>query len=93
MSTFLLLILVLFCLKVDHVFAAESCMFLWVLACRYLDHDEDLGSSCGVGVSQTGFLPVMLLQSLASQSVLSVLFYQHCSVLPVLPPLGDFSQD
>lgn len=75
------------------MFAAESRMFLWVLAYRYLDHDEDLGSSCGVGVSQTGFLPVMLLQSLASQSVIFVLFYQHCSILPVLPPLGDFSQD
>lgn len=45
----------------DHVFAADSCMFLWVLAYRCLDHDEDLGSHCYFGVSQTGFLPVMLL--------------------------------
>lgn len=72
------------------MFAAEFCMFLRVLAYRCLDHDEDLGSNCGVGVSQMGFLSVMLLQSLASQSVL---FYQHCSILPVFPPLGDSSQD
>lgn len=81
MSTLLLLILVppsLFCLKVDHVLATESCMSLWILAYRCLDHGEDLGSNCGIGVSQTGFLPVMLLQSLTSQNIL---FYKHCSVL------------
>lgn len=71
------------------VFAAEYCMFLWVLGCRSLARDEDLRSNCGFGVSQAGFLLVMLLQSLASQSIL---FYQQCSVLPVLPPLGDFTQ-
>lgn len=54
-------------------------MFLWLLAYRYLDHNEDLGSSCGFAVSQTGFLPVMLQKSLASRvfySINNVLFSQ-----------------
>lgn len=58
------------------VFAAESCMFLCVLGYRSLAHNEDLRSSCGFGVSQTGFLLVMLLQSLASQ-----IFYSNSNIL------------
>lgn len=53
-------------------------MFLWALAYKCLDHNEDLGSTCGFAVSQTVFLPLMLQKSLASKSIL---FYPISNVL------------